>query len=111
MKNKNKFSRKYENENFRFNPKSYVCKKQPFGSAEVSVLWDKIDAAGGLEILSQVELCTFVMTMIQHATFCRFSDVQNLRLSDLIFELDYLKMLVRYYQTRPGRCWPNGICA
>jgi hypothetical protein len=74
-------------------------KKQPFGSAEVRALWDRIDAAGGLQTLSVTELRTFVMTVTQHATFCRFSDLSNVKLDDLIFELDYVKINIRYSKT------------
>jgi hypothetical protein len=75
-------------------------KKQPFGSAEVRALWDKIAAQpGGFAALSQAELRTFVMTVVQHASFCRFSDLQNLTLNDVIFEVDYFKVDIRYSKT------------
>jgi site-specific recombinase XerD len=75
-------------------------KKQPFGSAEVRALWNKIAAQpGGFTALSQAELRTFVMIVIQHASFCRFSDLQNVTLNDLLFELDYFKIHIRYSKT------------
>jgi hypothetical protein len=71
-------------------------KKQPFGSVEVRALWDKIaDQPGGFAALSQADLRTFVMIIVQHASFCRFSDLQN----DLIFELDYFKIHLKYSKT------------
>jgi hypothetical protein len=76
-----------------------VNKKQPFGSAEVRALWDRIDAAGGLQALTQTELRTFVLTVTQHASFCRYSDLQNVKLDDLVFELDYVKIHIRYSKT------------
>jgi site-specific recombinase XerD len=74
-------------------------KKHPFGSAEVRALWDRINADGGLSKLSQTELRTFVMTVTQHATFCRFSDLQNVTLNDVLYELDYVKIHIRYSKT------------
>jgi site-specific recombinase XerD len=74
-------------------------KKLPFGSAEVRALWDKINDTGGLSSLSLLELRTFVMTVLQHATFCRYSDVKEIRLADILFELDYFKITIRYSKT------------
>jgi hypothetical protein len=74
-------------------------KKLPFGSAEVRALWDSIEATGGIERLSKLEFRTFVMAVNQHATFCRFSDLQNVKITDLLFELDYFKINIQYSKT------------
>jgi site-specific recombinase XerD len=74
-------------------------KKQPFGSAEVRALWDSVEANGGIEKLSKLELRTFVMVVTQHATFCRFSDLQHVKLTDILFELDYFKINIQYSKT------------
>jgi hypothetical protein len=39
------------------------------------------------------------MTVLQHATFCRYSDVKEIRLADILFELDYFKITIRYSKT------------
>jgi hypothetical protein len=39
------------------------------------------------------------MIVLQHATFCRFSDVRQLKLSDLIHEVDYFEIKIRYSKT------------
>ena len=47
-------------------------KKEAFGSTQVRLLWNQIDKDGGLEHITLVQLRTFVMTVFQHVTFCRF---------------------------------------
>ena len=88
---------------------SKVCprhtnRKCAFGSAQIRTMWDALEAKrGGIEFLSALELRTFVMAVFQHATFCRYSDVANLKLSDLCYDLDYFKVtinLVNNYLTR-----------
>jgi hypothetical protein len=74
-------------------------KKHAFGSAEVRNLWDAIDAKGGIRNLSQAELRTFVMCIVQHATFCRFNDLQHVKLGDIVFDLDYFKIKIAYSKT------------
>ena len=74
--------------------------KKPFGAREVRRLWDGIDKK--YDHISQIplpELRTFVMTVVQHASFCRFSDLAPLKLSDIFFELDYFKLKIRCSKT------------
>ena len=57
-------------------------KKEAFGSTQVRLLWNQIDKDGGLEHITLVQLRTFVMTVFQHVTFCRFriSVIYNLKM-------------------------------
>jgi len=81
---------------------SKVCvsrsnRKEAFGSEEIRKIWDKIDAEmGGVEKLSNTELRTFVMAVFQHKTFCRFSDAAELKLNDVLFDMDFFKINIRY---------------
>jgi len=71
--------------------------KNAFGSAEIRKVWDTIEAdMGGIESLNKTELRTFVMAVFQHKTFCRFSDAAELKLSDVLFDMDYFKIHIRY---------------
>ena len=75
-------------------------KKDGFGSAEVRTLWNSIDTTkGGVSELSLLQLRTFVMTVFQHTTFCRFSDLKNIKLSDLLHDIDYFTVKIRYSKT------------
>lgn len=79
---------------------SVSLRKAPFGSAEIRKLWDTMDKNyPNLSDVPLVELRSFVMLVIQHASFCRFSDIANVKLSDLFFELDYFKIVIRYSKT------------
>jgi hypothetical protein len=35
-----------------------------------------------------------MLAVFQHKTFCRFSDAQKIRLKDVIYDVDYFKMLI-----------------
>jgi hypothetical protein len=75
-------------------------KKLPFGAAEVRKLWNKIYAEkGGVENLPIKDFLTFMMAVFQHKTFCRFSDLQNIQLTDIFHEVDYFKIHVKYTKT------------
>jgi integrase len=75
-------------------------KKSGFGSAEVRKLWDKLEAKfGAIESMPLVELRTFVMIVTQHATLCRYSDIQNVKLSDVLHEVDYFEIHIGYSKT------------
>ena len=78
-------------------------KKDAFGSVEIRAIWDKIDAVyKSTEKMPLVELRTFVMSVFQHKTFCRFSDVAGIKLSDILYDLDYFKVIIRYSKTDQG---------
>ena len=75
-------------------------KKLPFGSAEVRKIWDKIEETNGtVQNLSLKDLRTFMIAVFQHKTFCRFSDLQEIKLSDVFHEVDYFKIHVRFTKT------------
>jgi hypothetical protein len=46
-----------------------------------------------------VQLRTFVLAVIQYSSFCRFSDLAVVKLTDVIFELDYFKIVIQYSKT------------
>ena len=39
------------------------------------------------------------MAVIQHASLCHFSDIAQLKLSDLFYELDYFKIHIQFSKT------------
>ena len=74
-------------------------KKEAFGSTQVRLLWNQIDKLGGLQNITLLQLRTFVMTVFQHVSFCRFSDLSALRLDDVLHAVDYFKIHIRYSKT------------
>jgi hypothetical protein len=71
-----------------------------FGSAEVRLLWDRLEQKNGpIENWSKIQLRTFTMAVFQHRTFCRFSDLEKIRLDDVLFDADYFKILIRCSKT------------
>ena len=76
-----------------------------FGSVEVRKMWDTLEKRyNGIENLPLAQLHTFVMAVIQHASLCRFSDIAQLKLPDLFYDLDYLKIHIQLSKTNQ-----NGI--
>ena len=74
--------------------------KSPFGSAEVRAIWDAIDAKyGSVDMLPKKELRSFMMAVFQHQTYCRFSDVEKITLSDILHDVDFFKVTIRYSKT------------
>jgi hypothetical protein len=71
-----------------------------FGSAEVRLLWDKLEKKHGpIEKWSKLQLRTFTMAVFQHRTFCRFSDLEKIRIDDVLFNADYFKIFIRCSKT------------
>jgi hypothetical protein len=74
--------------------------KAPFGSVEIRKLWDRIERKyPGLSQIPFVELRTFVLAVMQYSTFCRFSDLAVVKLSDVVHEFDYFKIVIQYSKT------------
>jgi len=77
--------------------------KTAFGSAEVRAIWDALDAKyGSVENLPKKELRSFMLAVFQHQTFCRFSDAEKITLSDIVHDVDYFKVTIRYSKTDQG---------
>lgn len=75
-------------------------KKQPFGSTEVRKIWDKIDVQNGtVEKLNFKDFRSFMLSVFQHKTFCRFSDLQKIKLEDVFHNVDYFKIHVKFTKT------------
>ncbi len=74
--------------------------KKPFGSKEIRTLWDAMDKRyGSIDNIPLFEFRSFVLAVFQHATFCRFSDIAPLKLSDIAFQLDYFTVKIRCSKT------------
>lgn len=85
-----------------------IQQKDAFGSDEIRRIWDKIDTElGGVQNLSSSDLRTFVLAVFQHKTFCRFSDVKQLKLKDILFNVDYFKVHIKYSKTDQGGLGQN----
>jgi len=84
---------------------SKVCthksnKKDALGSLEIRKIWDSIDRKNGNVLnLNKCELRSFVMAVVQHKTFCRFSDISVIKLDDIVHELDYFKIKISCSKT------------
>jgi len=77
--------------------------KLPFGAREVRIMWDALEAKyGSVMAMPLPEIRTFMIAVFQHATFCRFSDLAQIKLSDLFFDLDFFKVKLRYSKTDQG---------
>jgi hypothetical protein len=78
-------------------------KKLPFGSAEVCKIWNCIEATkltkGNVGQLNLKDFRTFMMAVFQHKTFCRFSDLQQIQLKDVLHDVDYFKIHVTFTKT------------
>ena len=75
-------------------------KKLPFGSKEIRKLWNKIYAEkGGVEKFNLQDLRTFMISVFQHKTFCRFSDLKEITLADVFHDIDYFKIHIKFTKT------------
>jgi hypothetical protein len=88
--------------------KSFIAKvcprntnlKAPFASAEVRKLWNLIECKyKNLSAVPITELRTFVLAITQYSSFCRFSDLAVVKLSDICFDIDYFKIVIQYSKT------------
>jgi len=78
-------------------------KKRPFGSTEVRVIFDHLlRKYGSIEKIPLPELRTFTLAVFQHKTFCRFSDIEKITLSDVLFHTDYFKIKISSSKTDQG---------
>jgi hypothetical protein len=74
--------------------------KQPFGSFEVRKMWNYIEKKyPALSRVPIVTLRTFVLAVVQYHSFCRFSDLAVVKLSDVVFDVDYFKIVIEYSKT------------
>jgi hypothetical protein len=74
--------------------------KSPFGLTEVRKIWNYIE--NKYNNLSQVpifELRTLVLAVTQYESFCRFSDLAVVKLTDVVFDIDYFKIVIQYSKT------------
>lgn len=75
-------------------------KKQPFGATEVRQIFDKLcEKSGPPSTWSKLQLRTFMLAVFQHKTFCRYSDVMQIKLSDILFDTEYFKIHIRQSKT------------
>ena len=65
-----------------------------FRKDKLLCLWNCIISAGGLKSLSKCELRTFVFIKFCYYTMCRFNCVSKIRTEHLLFETDYVKILI-----------------
>jgi site-specific recombinase XerD len=101
-------------------------KKQELGVKEIRKMWDELVKKYG-DIMSAplATIRSFVFLVTQHATFCRYSDLANVKLSDLLYEIDYFTITIRISKTDqagsgqnvyipaniyPGRCPQMLMC-
>jgi site-specific recombinase XerD len=74
--------------------------KAPFGAVEVRKMWNKLESKySNLSKIPIVELRSFVMAVTQYSTFCRFSDLSVVKLDDVVFNIDYFKIVIQYSKT------------
>jgi hypothetical protein len=74
--------------------------KKPFGSVEVRKIWNYIDNKyKDIFSIPIFELRTFVLAVTQYHSFCRFSDLAVVKLSDVTFDIDYFKIVIQVSKT------------
>jgi site-specific recombinase XerD len=74
--------------------------KAPFADREVRKIWNYIECKyKNLSAVPIVQLRTFVLAVIQYASFCRFSDLAVVKLDDVVFDVDYFKICIQYSKT------------
>jgi site-specific recombinase XerD len=74
--------------------------KKPFGAVEVRKMWNFIEQKYiNLSSVPIVELRSLVLTVTQYHSFCRFADLAVVKLSDVVFDLDYFKIVIQYSKT------------
>jgi hypothetical protein len=74
--------------------------KKPFGSVEIRKCWEVLERSyANIFDVPLYELRTFVLTVIQYHSFCRFSDLAVVSLSDVVFNLDYFIVKIQYSKT------------
>jgi hypothetical protein len=77
-----------------------VNAKTAFGTDEVRRLFDfNVSRYGPVESWSKLLLRTFMLTVFQHKTFCRFSDVSKIKIDDVLFNADYFKIHISSSKT------------
>jgi hypothetical protein len=75
-------------------------KKNAFGEAEVIKCYDSlVKKFGLLQNWSKLQLRTFVMAVFQFKTFCRFSDVEKIKLKDVHYDIEFFKFLISTSKT------------
>jgi hypothetical protein len=71
-----------------------------FGANEVRILWEKLcNKYGPIENWSKLQIRSFTLAIFQHSTFCRFSDINKIKMDDVLFHTDYFKVFIRCSKT------------
>jgi hypothetical protein len=74
--------------------------KNAFGAEEVRKLFDyNVRHFGPIDTWPKLLLRTFTLSVFQHKTFCRFSDVAKIKIDDVIFNADYFKIHISSSKT------------
>jgi len=74
--------------------------KNALTSADVWNLWDSLLAKyEWFESFLLAELRTFTMCLFQHTMFCRFSDLKQIKLDNILFDADYMKIKIEKLKT------------
>jgi site-specific recombinase XerD len=75
-------------------------KKKELGVKEIRKVWDSLESQ--YKDISNVPLPllrSFVFLVTQHATFCRYSDLAGVKLSDILYDIDFFSINIRTSKT------------
>jgi hypothetical protein len=81
-------------------------KKCAYGKKEILETYHcYVRKFGDFENWPLLESRTFILAIVQTVTFCRYSEIQNVEIADIIFDPDYIKMLIKKSKTdQQSRC-------
>ena len=71
--------------------------REAFGEDQISVIWDKFFE--NLNSRTIVEIRTFVMIVVLHKSFCRFSCLSNVKLDHISYSNEFFKIRIPFSKT------------
>jgi hypothetical protein len=75
-------------------------KKCAYGKKEILETYHcYVRKFGDFENWPLLESRTFILAIVQTVTFCRYSEIQNVEIADIIFDPDYIEMLIKKSKT------------
>jgi hypothetical protein len=75
-------------------------KKCAFGDSELFTTYRYYERKfGPFENWPLLESRTFILALVQTVIFCRYSEIQNVEIDDIVFDPDYFKILIKKSKT------------
>jgi integrase len=75
-------------------------KKAPFGEKEIEDTFEVyVKKYGPFQNWPILQRRTFMLAVFQTVTFCRYSEAQNVMIEDVVYDVDYIKILIKKSKT------------